>query len=134
MTPVTWMSTGRRASETMVMSATASNCREADGVARETAPVPHRVSCPAFVGRAEELDVLEATLARVAAGAAATVLVAGDAGIGKTRLVDEFCGRARGGGAWWRPACASRSRAAACPTGRSSASSATSCGSRATAS
>ena len=83
----------------MVTSATASNCREADGVARETAPVPHRVSCPAFVGRAEELDVLEATLARVAAGAAATVLVAGDAGIGKTRLVDEFCGRARGGGA-----------------------------------
>ena len=82
----------------MVTSAI-TNCRDAHGEARETAPVPHRVSCPAFVGRAEELDVLEATLARVASGAAATVLVAGDAGIGKTRLVDEFCGRARGGGA-----------------------------------
>src|SRR6478752_4624834 len=83
----------------MVTSAMASNRGDAHGMARKTAPVPHRVSCPAFVGRAEELDILEATLARVTGGAAATVLVAGDAGIGKTRLVDEFGGRARAGGA-----------------------------------
>ena len=45
----------------MVTSAMASNRGDAHGMARETAPVPHRVSCPAFVGRAEELDILEAT-------------------------------------------------------------------------
>jgi len=79
--------------ETVVTST--ESCRNGDRVAREAAAMPHRVSCPAFVGRAEELDVVDATLARVAAGRAATVLVAGDAGIGKTRLVDELGERAR---------------------------------------
>src|SRR4051794_23703499 len=85
--------------ETMVTSALTTICRQPAGAARETAPVPHRVSCPAFVGRTEELSVLEATLARVATGRAATVLVGGDAGIGKTRLVDEWGGQARAAGA-----------------------------------
>jgi DNA-binding CsgD family transcriptional regulator len=63
--------------------------------AREADPVGHRISCPDFVGRAEELDVLGATFESVADGQPATVLVGGDAGIGKTRLVEEFCRRAR---------------------------------------
>jgi tetratricopeptide (TPR) repeat protein len=37
------------------------------------------------------MALLDATFDLVAAGRAATVLVGGDAGIGKTRLVDEFC-------------------------------------------
>jgi DNA-binding CsgD family transcriptional regulator len=66
---------------------------------RETCSVGHRVSCPDFVGRAEELHLLTAAFESVAAGRAITVLVGGDAGIGKTRLVDEFCERARAEGA-----------------------------------
>ena len=52
--------------------------------------MPHRVSCPEFVGRAEELDLLGRDPRHGRRGTAATVLVGGDAGIGKTRLVDEF--------------------------------------------
>ncbi|HEU5454923.1 MAG TPA: AAA family ATPase, partial [Nocardioides sp.] len=40
-----------------------------------------------LVGREEELAVLRAALASASDGAACAVLVAGDAGIGKTRLV-----------------------------------------------
>jgi len=58
------------------------------------------VSCPEFVGRADELDLLAATFERVLDGRAATILVGGEAGIGKTRLVEEFCGRARGRGSF----------------------------------
>ena len=65
---------------------------------RETGRVGHRVSCPEFVGRAEELEALGAALDRAAGGTSATVLVGGDAGIGKTRLVDELCTRARDAG------------------------------------
>ena len=67
-----------------------------DGLpSRETGAVGHRVSSPDFVGRAEVLDLLESAFDEVAAGATATVLVGGDAGIGKTRLVSEFCRRVR---------------------------------------
>ncbi len=59
----------------------------------------HRVSCPDFVGRAGELDLLTSTLASALAGRAATVLLGGEAGVGKTRLLEEFCNRARGEGA-----------------------------------
>jgi DNA-binding CsgD family transcriptional regulator/tetratricopeptide (TPR) repeat protein len=65
---------------------------------RETGAVGHRVSCPDFVGRAGELDLLGATFDEVGEGRAATVLVGGDAGVGKTRLVQEFCEQARGRG------------------------------------
>ncbi len=58
------------------------------------------MSCPEFVGRPDELGLLAATFERVLDGRATTVLVAGDAGIGKTRLVEEFCGRALGHGAF----------------------------------
>jgi DNA-binding CsgD family transcriptional regulator len=51
-----------------------------------------------FVGRARELGELERALGTVEAGVGATVLVAGDAGIGKTRLAAEFASRARAAG------------------------------------
>ncbi|WP_155338307.1 helix-turn-helix transcriptional regulator [Acrocarpospora corrugata] len=44
---------------------------------------------PVFVGRHEELATLAAEVARVRAGHACFVLIGGEAGIGKTRLVDE---------------------------------------------
>ena len=46
-----------------------------------------------------ELERLEASFARAAAGTPVIVLVGGEAGIGKTRLVEEFARRARGAGA-----------------------------------
>ena len=52
-----------------------------------------------FVGRVEELDRLEGVLRLAAEGRPSVVLVGGDAGVGKTRLVEEFTVRARGKGA-----------------------------------
>ncbi len=49
---------------------------------------------PVFVGRREELRQLGATLAAVQAGAGRCVLVSGEAGIGKSRLLAEMRGRA----------------------------------------
>ncbi|QMU96961.1 ATP-binding protein [Microbacterium esteraromaticum] len=46
-----------------------------------------------MVGRDAELELLDAALRRAAAGEAASVLVAGEAGIGKSRLLREFRGR-----------------------------------------
>ncbi|WP_270157469.1 helix-turn-helix transcriptional regulator [Nonomuraea corallina] len=53
----------------------------------------HQVS-PLFVGRAGELALLDGALAETRAGVGATVLVGGEAGVGKTRLVGEFTDRA----------------------------------------
>jgi tetratricopeptide (TPR) repeat protein len=53
----------------------------------------------AFVGRRRELERLEEELRQAAAGRGGTVLLAGDAGIGKTRLVRELGARARAAGA-----------------------------------
>ena len=46
-----------------------------------------------FIGRGGEITRLEAALERVIEGSAATVVIGGEAGIGKTRLVDEFARR-----------------------------------------
>lgn len=51
-----------------------------------------------FVGRARELEELERALDAARSGAGATALVAGDAGIGKTRLASEVASRARDAG------------------------------------
>jgi hypothetical protein len=48
-----------------------------------------------LVGRRDELSWLDRALARVHGGASATVLLGGDAGVGKSRLVREFLGTAR---------------------------------------
>jgi DNA-binding CsgD family transcriptional regulator/tetratricopeptide (TPR) repeat protein len=52
-----------------------------------------RVQSPTFVGRIEELQVLEAARRRAADGDPAVVLVGGEAGVGKTRLVAELAAR-----------------------------------------
>ena len=54
-----------------------------------------RVS-PVLVGRAEELAALQDALAAAQAGAPAALLIGGEAGIGKSRLISEFAARADG--------------------------------------
>jgi predicted ATPase len=49
-----------------------------------------RVTSPTFVGRVEELQTLEAARKRAADADPAVVLVGGEAGVGKTRLVGEL--------------------------------------------
>ena len=61
--------------------------------------VLHRVSSPTFVGRADELAALDGALGRAAAGVPAFTFVAGESGVGKSRLVAELEARARNAGA-----------------------------------
>ncbi|HTF59328.1 MAG TPA: ATP-binding protein, partial [Actinomycetes bacterium] len=61
--------------------------------------VARRVSSPVLVGRDAEVAQLRAALELAAAGRPATVVVAGEAGVGKTRLVAELLGEAAGRGA-----------------------------------
>jgi DNA-binding CsgD family transcriptional regulator len=56
--------------------------------------VARRVSSPVVVGRDAEAAQLRAALERAAGGRPAIVLVAGEAGVGKTRLVTDLVGRA----------------------------------------
>src|SRR3954454_22814178 len=58
-----------------------------------------RVTSSRFVGRAPELAELEAALADASAGHPSLAFVAGDSGIGKSRLLREFLRRARAEGA-----------------------------------
>lgn len=58
-----------------------------------------RMISPVLVGRAEQLAALDAALARARAGGPASVLIGGEAGIGKSRLVSEFTAGAAGAGA-----------------------------------
>ena len=58
-----------------------------------------RLTSRAFVGRAEQLGALAAGFERAAAGEPGALLVGGEAGVGKTRLVSEFGGRAEAAGA-----------------------------------
>ena len=61
--------------------------------------VLHRVSSPTFVGRADELAALDGALGRAAAGVPAFTFIAGESGVGKSRLVAELEIRARSAGA-----------------------------------
>ena len=65
----------------------------------EPAPVPAPPAGDGFVGRAAELARLEQALDEATAGHGATALIAGPAGIGKTRLTGELAERARRRGA-----------------------------------
>jgi DNA-binding CsgD family transcriptional regulator len=56
-----------------------------------------RVLSPTFVGRVEELQTLEAAQKRAADADPAVVLVGGEAGVGKTRLVAELTSRCANG-------------------------------------
>jgi ATP/maltotriose-dependent transcriptional regulator MalT len=54
-----------------------------------------RLSSPGLVGRRSELRRLQAALDRAKNGSAGPILVAGEAGVGKTRLISEFTSAAR---------------------------------------
>ena len=62
-----------------------------------TEHVARRVTCPSFVGREAELRRLE-EVAEAALDESQFVLLSGDAGVGKTRLIEEICTRARARG------------------------------------
>src|SRR5262249_39164345 len=57
-----------------------------------------RGASPVLVGRAAEMAALEAALDTVRQGEPAAVLIGGEAGMGKTRLIAEFITAARGAG------------------------------------
>ena len=57
------------------------------------------MSSPVLVGRSGQLSMLGAALAEAGRGHPATVLVGGEAGVGKSRLLAEFAARSRGPGA-----------------------------------
>ena len=61
--------------------------------------VSSRVASATFVGRSAELAVLDGALERAAAGVPAFAFVAGESGVGKTRLIAELEARARAAGA-----------------------------------
>ena len=61
--------------------------------------VTTRVSSPLFIGRQPDLQALMEAVDRASAGEAAIILIGGEAGIGKTRLIDEVGARALDGGA-----------------------------------
>ena len=65
----------------------------------EKPAAPRRILCPTLVGRETELAALDALFAEALRGAGRTVLIAGDAGIGKSRLLAAFIAHARSSGA-----------------------------------
>jgi predicted ATPase len=65
----------------------------------DTGTVNARSASATFVGRERELDQLVSMLGELDATGARTALIAGEAGIGKTRLIDELRQRARAAGA-----------------------------------
>ncbi|MFR9797057.1 helix-turn-helix transcriptional regulator [Streptomyces sp. MS06] len=62
-------------------------------------PVENRSVSPVFVGRTAELAALDEALDRARSGEPQALLLAGEAGVGKTRLVEEFTARAARRGA-----------------------------------
>ena len=58
-----------------------------------------RVSSPTFVGRGAELATMESALERAARGEPSVLLVAGESGVGKSRLLAEYAERAEAGDA-----------------------------------
>jgi hypothetical protein len=56
------------------------------------------VVSPVFVGRRAEMASLAALMKRAHDGAAAFALIGGEAGVGKTRLVEELAAQASGAG------------------------------------
>jgi len=60
--------------------------------------VDRRILCPVLIGREAELEQLDALLRESLAGHGRTVLVSGEAGVGKTAFVRHFMQRARAEG------------------------------------
>ena len=59
------------------------------------ARMARRLSSPIFVGRSEELNTLLSTADVAASGQASLVLIGGEAGVGKSRLVAEAASQLR---------------------------------------
>ncbi len=66
----------------------------------DNAGVVTRVASPVFIGRRDQLEQVRGVLDRAVSGRPTFVVVAGDAGVGKTRLVEEVARRAEADG--WR--------------------------------
>jgi class 3 adenylate cyclase/DNA-binding CsgD family transcriptional regulator len=64
------------------------------GTGRPRPPKPIRSRGPSFVGRTDELAILEEELRRAATGDVRCVLLVGEPGLGKSRLTAEFLARA----------------------------------------
>jgi DNA-binding CsgD family transcriptional regulator len=64
-----------------------------------TAEMSGRASSPVLVGRGEQMAALEAAFNSVRQGGPSTVLLGGEAGVGKSRLVGEFASRTASAGA-----------------------------------
>ena len=62
-------------------------------------PVGRTLVSPVFIGRDAELATLTTALESAVAGTPTVVLLGGEAGVGKTRLVEEAAARARAAGA-----------------------------------
>jgi predicted ATPase len=58
-----------------------------------------RATSPVLVGRTEQLAVLEGALGASRRGGPSVILIGGEAGVGKSRLVSEFAARSRAAGA-----------------------------------
>ncbi|MGH3153294.1 MAG: ATP-binding protein, partial [Streptosporangiaceae bacterium] len=61
----------------------------------EPEPVPQDPAPAPIVGRSAELEIMSAVHARVLKGQSQVLLLTGEAGLGKTRLVEELTGRVR---------------------------------------
>jgi DNA-binding CsgD family transcriptional regulator/tetratricopeptide (TPR) repeat protein len=70
-----------------------------NGVSWHPGDVAPRATSPVLVGRADQLAVLEAALGPSRRGGPSVVLVGGEAGVGKSRLMSEFTARASAAGA-----------------------------------
>jgi DNA-binding CsgD family transcriptional regulator len=75
---------------------TAGRMSEGNGILEDMSP---RISSPVLIGRAEYLAGLDAALSRARTGGPAAVLIGGEAGIGKSRLISEFAAGAATSGA-----------------------------------
>jgi DNA-binding NarL/FixJ family response regulator len=64
-----------------------------------TIAVNGRASSPVLIGRVDQMAALEGAFVSVRQGGPASVLLGGEAGVGKSRLVDEFSTTARRAGA-----------------------------------
>src|SRR5690348_7728693 len=73
--------------------------RETSRRPRHTGPVATRVTSSRMVGRTAELQQLEDALADASSGRPSLAFVAGESGVGKTRLVSELLRRAEAAGA-----------------------------------
>ena len=52
-------------------------------------PLTRSIVCPVLVGRADDLEIINRLAAQSAQGAGQVAVIAGEAGIGKSRLVSE---------------------------------------------